>query len=189
MLAVTIPRFGSAEVLTLTELPDPVPGAQEVLISVAAAGINRSDLVATPGQLSAPEGCVGLARDEVSGTIARLVRRWPAGPSATGVRVVGRRRLRLPRRCPAAHVLPVPDTSPSSIRPALPEVTLPTVWSKVFESAGAACPGERFLVHGGSAASAPWPFNWLEPFGARVAVTASTSREAGRTANGSAPTS
>ena len=44
MLAVTIPRFGSAEVLTLAELPDPVPGVGEALIFVAAAGVNRSDL-------------------------------------------------------------------------------------------------------------------------------------------------
>ena len=75
MLAVTIPRFGSAEVLTLAELPDPVPGDGEVLISVAAAGVNRSDIGQRQGSYPPPPGAPEWPGLEVSGTVAALGRR------------------------------------------------------------------------------------------------------------------
>jgi putative PIG3 family NAD(P)H quinone oxidoreductase len=173
MLAVTIPRFGSAEVLTLTELPDPVPGVGEVLISVAAAGVNRSDIGQRLGNYPPPPGAPDWPGLEVSGTVAAL------GPSVSGWSVGDRVCALLAgggyaslALAPAAHVLPVPDNVDLVDAAGLPEAIL-TVWTNVFQLARLTA-GETFLVHGGSSGIGTMAVQLARAFGARVAVTAST---------------
>jgi putative PIG3 family NAD(P)H quinone oxidoreductase len=173
MLAVTIPRFGSAEVLTLSELPDPVPGAGEVLISVAAAGVNRSDIGQRQGNYPPPPGAPDWPGLEVSGTIAAL------GPSVSGWSVGDRVCALLAgggyaslALAPAAHLLPVPGNVDLVDAAGLPEAVL-TVWSNVFQLARLTA-GETFLVHGGSSGIGTMAVQMARAFGARVAVTAST---------------
>ena len=82
MRAITIPTFGAADVLTLAELPDPEPAPGEVLIAVAAAGVNRSDIGQRQGSYPPPAGAPDWPGLEVSGTIAGLgpgVTQWSIG--------------------------------------------------------------------------------------------------------------
>ena len=173
MLAVTIPRFGPAEVLTLTELPDPVPGAQEVLITVAAAGVNRSDIGQRQGNYPPPPGAPDWPGLEVSGTIAALgssVSGWSVGDRVCAL-LAGGGYASL-AVAPAAHVLPVPDNVDLVDAAGLPEAIL-TVWSNVFQLARLTA-GETLLVHGGSSGIGTMAVQMARAFGARVAVTAST---------------
>ncbi len=176
MLAVTIPRFGGAEVLTLAELPDPVPGEGEILISVAAAGVNRSDIGQRQGSYPPPPGAPDWPGLEVSGIIAAL------GPSVSGWSIGDRVCALLAgggyaslALAPAAHVLPVPDRVDLIDAAGLPEAIL-TVWSNVFQLANLTA-GETLLVHGGSSGIGTMAVQLARAFGARVAVTASTTEK------------
>src|SRR5204863_9936233 len=82
MRAVEIAQFGGPDVLKLVERPDPVPGPGEVLIDVAAAGVNRPDLMQRQGHYPPPKGTSDLPGLEVAGRIAALG--GPADSSAPG---------------------------------------------------------------------------------------------------------
>ena len=84
MKAVTVPSSGGPEVLRIETLPDPVPGAGEVLIDVAAAGLNNADLLQRRGLYPPPVGASPLLGLEISGRVAALgagVTRWKVGES------------------------------------------------------------------------------------------------------------
>ncbi|GAB3034453.1 NAD(P)H-quinone oxidoreductase [Parafrigoribacterium mesophilum] len=173
MLAVTIPRFGSAEVLTLAELPDPVPADGELLIEVAAAGVNRSDIGQRQGSYPPPPGAPEWPGLEVSGTVAALgrsVSSWSVGDRVCAL--LGGGGYASLAVAPAAQVLPVPDTVDLVDAAGLPEALL-TVWSNVFQLARLTA-GETLLVHGGSSGIGTMAIQLARAFGARVAVTAST---------------
>lgn len=176
MRAITIPRFGGAEVLTLAELPDPVPGAGEVLIEVAAAGVNRSDIGQRQGGYPPPAGAPDWPGLEVSGTIAALgagVRGFGVGDRVCAL-VAGGGYASL-AVAPAGQVLRVPATVDLVDAAGLPEVVA-TVWSNVFMLAGLRA-GETLLVHGGSSGIGTMAIQLARSHGCRVAVTAGTRQK------------
>ncbi len=149
MHAIEISQAGGPEVLRWTERPDPVPGQGEVLIEVAAAGVNRPDVFQRQGSYPPPAGASDLPGLEVAGRIIG------GDPAAGGFRL-GDSVCALvagggyAQYCvaPAAQCLPVPEGLSLVEAAALPE-TYFTVWSNVFDR-GALAPGETLLVHGGA---------------------------------------
>lgn len=173
MRAITIPRFGAADVLTLAELPDPAPGAGEVLISVAAAGVNRSDIGQRQGTYPPPAGAPDWPGLEVSGTIAAVgggVAGFSLGDRVCAL-VAGGGYASL-AVAPVGQVLPVPARVDLVDAAGLPEVVA-TVWSNVFMLAGLRA-GETLLVHGGSSGIGTMAIQLARARGCRVAVTAGT---------------
>ena len=159
--------------LTLAELPDPVPGARRGADCRRRGGGQPLGHRPTPGQLPAPAGAPDWPGLEVSGTIAALgasVSGWSVGDRVCAL-LAGGGYASL-AVAPAAHVLPVPDNVDLVDAAGLPEAIL-TVWSNVFQLARLTA-GETLLVHGGSSGIGTMAVQMARAFGARVAVTAST---------------
>lgn len=176
MRAITIPTFGGPEVLTLAELADPIPGPGEVLISVAAAGVNRSDILQRKGSYPPPAGAPDWPGLEVSGSIAALgagVTGWSSGDRVCAL--LGGGGYASLAVASAGHLLPVPETMDLVDAAGLPEA-IATVWSNVFMLAGLR-EGETLLVHGGSSGIGTMAIQLAHARGCRVAVTASTSEK------------
>lgn len=148
MRAIEISRPGGPEVLRLTERPEPVPSTGEVLIRVAASGVNRPDTLQRAGHYPAPPGASDLPGLEVAGTIVGGAREGEtvcallAGGGYAEYAVA-----------PEGQCLPVPVGLSPIEAAALPE-TFFTVWSNVFDRAalgrGEGGPRETLLVQGGS---------------------------------------
>lgn len=183
MRAITIPSFGDADVLHFGNQPDPIPGVGEVLIEVAAAGVNRADIGQREGNYPPPAGASALPGMEVSGVIIGLgpdvpdrEKRGSPDSWAVGDRVAAL----LPgggyaSRATAAigQLLPVPDSVDLIDAAGLPEAVA-TVWSTVFMSA-ALKEGELLLVHGGSSGIGTMAIQMAHVLGSRVAVTAGSA--------------
>lgn len=140
---------GGPDVLTVSELPDPVPGAHEVVIDVAAAGLNRADVLQRQGFYDPPPGAPAHLGLECSGRIAAMgdeVLGWQVGDEVCALLPGGGYAERV--AVDAGSVLPVPAGVPLVDAAGLPEVTC-TVWSSVMRT-GRLSAGDRFLVHGGS---------------------------------------
>jgi NADPH:quinone reductase len=144
MKAATAP---AGEPLVLTELPRPEPGPHEVLIEVAAAGLNRADLAQKSGNYPPPAGASPILGLEVSGIVAA------AGAETTRFKVGDRVAALLGGGGYATHavvdegsVLPVPAGFDLTLACCFPEALF-TVWANVFDRAGLK-PGESFLCHG-----------------------------------------
>ncbi len=174
MRAIEISRFGAPEVLQQTTRPDPVAGPGEVLIRVAASGINRPDVLQRKGLYPMPPGVSDLPGLEVAGTIA--------GGDAAALAAAG---LRLGERvcalvagggyaelcvAPIAQTLPVPAGLSDIEAASLPE-TFFTVWQNVFHIAGLKA-GEWLLVQGGSSGIGVTAIQLAKAIGAKVIVTA-----------------
>jgi putative PIG3 family NAD(P)H quinone oxidoreductase len=171
MKAITIPEFGGPEALVLSEVPDPEPGAGEVLVRVAAAGVNRADVLQRQGHYAPPPGESDVPGLEVSGTIEALgdgVEGWSVGDEVCALLSGGGYAELV--RVPAGQLLPVPTGVSLIEAAALPEVTC-TVWSNVFLTANLQ-PGETLLVHGGSSGIGTMAIQLGRAIGAVVAVTA-----------------
>lgn len=148
MACIEISEPGGPEVLKPTTRPTPAPATGEVLIQVAAAGINGPDVYQRRGLYPAPPGTTDIPGLEVSGTIAAVgdgVADWCEGDTCCALTAGGG----YAEYCtaPAAQCLPVPPGLDLTEAAALPE-TFMTVWSNVFQR-GALAPGESLLVHGG----------------------------------------
>ncbi|MFN8099448.1 MAG: NAD(P)H-quinone oxidoreductase [Dermatophilaceae bacterium] len=171
MQAITIPQPGGPEALVLAEVPDPLPGQGEVRIRVAAAGVNRADVMQRLGFYPPPPGASAYPGLEVSGTIDVLgpgVEEWSVGDEVCALLTGGGYAELV---CvPAGQVLPVPAGVALVDAAALPEVVC-TVWSNVFLTANLQ-PGEVFLVHGGSSGIGTMAVQLAREAGATVAVTA-----------------
>ncbi|WP_317229139.1 NAD(P)H-quinone oxidoreductase [Clavibacter sp. MX14-G9D] len=171
MRAITFPAPGGPDVLSLTELPDPVAGPGEVLIRVAAAGVNRADLSQREGAYPPPAGAPTHLGLEVSGTVDAVgagATRWGVGDRVCALLAGGgyAELVAVDER----HVLPVPDGLDLVEAAGLPEVVA-TVWSNVVLDARLQ-PGETLLVHGGSSGIGTMAIQLATRLGARVAVTA-----------------
>ncbi|MFT3730107.1 MAG: NAD(P)H-quinone oxidoreductase [Hyphomicrobium sp.] len=149
MKAVAINGAGGPEVLTLTDVPVPEPAAGEVLIKVAAAGVNRPDVLQRQGNYPAPKGHSDLPGLEVSGTIAAL------GQGAKHFAVGDAVMALVPGGGYAEYVavsqltcIKKPDSLSFVEAAAIPE-TFFTVWHNVIDR-GHLRAGQRFLVHGGT---------------------------------------
>jgi NADPH2:quinone reductase len=152
MKAIEISQYGAPEVLRAAERPDPVAGAGEVLIRVAASGVNRPDVLQRTGNYPVPPGTSDIPGLEVAGTI---VGGDQAAMAAAGFRVGDRVCALLAgggyaELCvaPVGQCLPVPQGLSDIEAASLPE-TFFTVWSNVFDR-GRLQPGETFLVQGGT---------------------------------------
>ncbi|GAB3269352.1 NAD(P)H-quinone oxidoreductase [Kineosporia babensis] len=174
MKAVVITEFGDPDVLRLQEVPDPTVRAGEVLIDVAAAGVNRADLLQRAGHYPPPPESPEWPGMEVSGTISAVgadVDHWTPGDRVCALLSGGGYAERVV--VPQGQVLPVPKGVDLVDAAALPEVTA-TVWSNVFMAAGLR-PNEVLLVHGGSSGIGTMAIQLAQQIGARVAVTCGSS--------------
>jgi putative PIG3 family NAD(P)H quinone oxidoreductase len=174
MKAMTIPEFGGPEVLTLAEVERPDVRAGELLVRVAAAGVNRADLLQRQGHYAPPPGQSDMPGLEVSGVVEALgegVERWSVGDEVCALLAGGGYAEYV--TVPAGQVLPVPAGVSLVDAAALPEVVC-TVWANVFLTANLQ-PGETLLVHGGSSGIGTMAIQLGREVGALVAVTAGSS--------------
>lgn len=161
---------GGPEVLRLADRPLPQPRAGEVLIRVAAAGVNGPDLMQRKGLYPAPAGASDLLGLEIAGEIVALgaqVTRWAMGDKVAALTNGGG----YAEYCAvdALHCLPVPLGIALRDAAGLPE-TFFTVWSNIFMGAGLAA-GETFLVHGGAGGIGTTAIQLGKVFGAKVIAT------------------
>ncbi|MGB2934036.1 MAG: NAD(P)H-quinone oxidoreductase [Nostocoides sp.] len=174
MLAITIPEPGAADALVVAEVPDPQPGAGEVRVRVAAAGVNRADVMQRMGRYPPPPGAPAYPGLEVSGVIDALgpqVSSWAIGDEVCALLSGGGYAQLV---CvPAGQLLPVPEGISLRDAAALPEVAC-TVWSNVFLTANLQ-PAETILIHGGSSGIGTMAIQLAVALGARVAVTAGSA--------------
>lgn len=167
---------GADTPLHLVEAQRPEPGPGEILIKVAAAGINRPDLVQRSGNYPPPPGASETLGLEVAGEVEAVgagVTRWKRHDKVTAL---------LPGGGYATYAiahegsaLPVPHGLSMIEAAALPE-TVFTVWANVFES-GALKPGETLLVHGGASGIGTTAIQMGKAYGARVIATAGDARK------------
>lgn len=176
MRAIEISEPGGPEVLQLSEQPIPMPGAGEVLIKVAYAGVNRPDALQRAGLYRPPPSASPLPGLEAAGVIAAVgpnVTEWQEGDEVCALLPGGGYAEYV--LTPAAHCLPVPTGMELREAACLPE-TFFTVWSNVFERGGLQA-GERFLVHGGSSGIGTTAIQLANAFGARVFATAGSEEK------------
>lgn len=179
MRAVTIPAPGGPDALVLAELPDPVPGPGEVLVAVAAAGVNRADLLQRAGHYPPPPGAPAWPGLEVSGVVAALgpgVHGWAVGDRVCALLEGGGYAEQVTVR--AAQVLPVPDDLDLVDAAALPEAVC-TAWSNLVD-AGRLRAGEWVLVQGGSGGVGSVAVQLATALGAHVVTTAGGPERAER---------
>jgi len=176
MIAISIAKPGAPEVLQPIEMSLPPLGPRDVLIRVAAAGVNRPDLMQREGKYPPPPGASDIPGLEVSGTIASCgpgVERWREGDAVCALVSGGG----YAEYCVAPDVqcLPIPSTVDLVSAAALPE-TFFTVWTNVFER-GRLRAGESFLVHGGASGIGTTAIQMARAFGARVFATAGSAEK------------
>src|SRR5215470_7502216 len=177
--AITITSAGGPDVLSLAEVPDPVPGTGEILIDIVAAGVNRADLLQRQGLYPPPPGAPPYPGLECSGRVAVLgpgVTGWSAGDAVCALLSGGGYAERV--SVPAGQVLPVPAGVSLTEAAALPEVAC-TVHSNVVTLAGLTA-GETLLVHGGASGIGTFAIQLGRALGARVACTAGTKAKLDR---------
>jgi NADPH2:quinone reductase len=177
MNSIVITRPGGPEVLQIQERAFPVPAANEVLIKVYAAGVNRPDVFQRKGNYPppawAPQDIPGL---EVAGIVVSCgpaVYGWKTGDKVCALVAGGGYAEYVIAH--AGHCLPVPEGMDFTQAATLPE-TVFTVWHNVFQR-GALQSGERFLVHGGSGGIGITAIQMAHLFGAKVFATAGTDEK------------
>ena len=176
MRCVEIVQPGGPEVLRLTERPDPVPGSGELLIEVAAAGVNRPDVLQRMGAYPPPPGASDLPGLEVAGRVAAVgagVTAWRPGDTVCAL--VGGGGYASRCLAPALQCLPVPAGLDLVEAAAMPE-TFFTVWTNVFER-GALRAGETALFHGGTSGIGTTAIQLAVARGARALATAGTDEK------------
>ena len=179
MKAIEITAFGAPEVLQVGERPMPVPGAGELLIRVAASGVNRPDVLQRTGNYPVPPGASDIPGLEVAGVIEQ-------GDAQEMLRYgfkVGDRVCALVAgggyaefcAAPVAQCLPVPRGLTDVEAASLPE-TFFTVWSNVFDR-GRLQAGETLLIQGGSSGIGVTAIQMAKAMGAQVVVTAGSDEK------------
>ena len=171
MKAVEISAFGPPEVLRLTDRPEPFPAAGEILIDVAAAGVNRPDVIQRLGKYPPPPGASDIPGLEVAGTVAALganVSGWAIGEPICALVAGGGYAERA--AVPQQQCLPIPKGLSAIQAAGLPE-TFFTVWTNVFQR-GKLAAGETILIHGGTSGIGTTAIQLAKAFGARVLTTA-----------------
>jgi putative PIG3 family NAD(P)H quinone oxidoreductase len=176
MNVAEISGFGGPEVLKPAKRPVPVPGVGEVLIDVAAAGVNRPDVLQRQGGYRPPPGASDIPGLEIAGRIVALgpaVTGWKVGDQACALVAGGG----YAEFClaPAPQCLPFPRGMDAVKAGAIPE-TFFTVWTNVFDR-GRLKSGETFLVHGGSSGIGTTAIQLAHAFGARVFTTAGSAEK------------
>ncbi len=175
MVAMEIAEPGPPDVLRVSRRPVPGPGPGEVLIQVAAAGVNRPDLLQRLGRYPAPPGASDIPGLEVAGTVAEAGdgTPWRAGDAVCALVTGGG----YAEYCvaPGPQCLPVPDGLSLVEAAAMPE-TFFTVWANLFDPGRPHLdPGETCLVHGGSSGIGTTAVQLVRAFGGRAFVTAGSA--------------
>ena len=173
MTAVEIAQPGGPEVLRPVTRPTPALGSRDVLIAVAAAGVNRPDLMQRQGRYAPPPGASDIPGLEVAGRVVargKDVEEWQEGDEVCALVAGGG----YAEYCaaPAPQCLPVPKGLDFVQAAALPE-TVFTVWTNVFER-GRLSAGETLLVHGGASGIGTTAIQMARARGVRVFATAGT---------------
>jgi putative PIG3 family NAD(P)H quinone oxidoreductase len=179
MRAVVITEPGEPDVLQWAEVPDPVPGPGDVLIDVAAAGLNRADLLQRQGFYPPPPGAPPYPGMECSGRIIEAgpeVTGWAPGDEVCALLAGGGYAEKV--AVPAGHVMPVPDGVGVTESAALPEAAC-TVYSNVYQ-VGHLAEGETLLVHGGASGIGTFAIQLAKATGARVITTAGSPEKLSR---------
>ena len=176
MIAIEIREPGGPEVLVPVERPTPSPAAGEILIKVAAAGVNRPDVFQRRGNYAPPPGASDIPGLEVAGTVDRIgadVTGWKIGDAVCALVSGGG----YAEYCvaPAPQCLPVPRALDFVSAAAIPE-TFFTVWTNVFDR-GRLAAGESILVHGGSSGIGTTAIQLARARGARVFATAGSAEK------------
>jgi len=173
MTAVEIAQPGGPDVLRPVTRPTPAPGPRDVLIAVAAAGVNRPDLMQRQGRYAPPPGASDIPGLEVAGRVVargKDVEEWKEGDEVCALVAGGG----YAEYCaaPAPQCLPAPKGLDFVQAAALPE-TVFTVWTNVFDR-GRLSAGETLLVHGGASGIGTTAIQMARARGARVFATAGT---------------
>jgi len=176
MTAIEISTPGGPEVLRSNSVPTPRPGPGQILVKVAAAGVNRPDLMQRAGSYPPPPGHSPLPGLEVAGEVAALgegVTRWKRGDKVCALVNGGGYAEYCIAEEPIA--LPIPPSLDMVNAGAIPE-TFFTVWNNVFER-GHLAAGEWFLVHGGTSGIGTTAIQVAKAFGAKVIATAGSKEK------------
>ncbi len=174
MRAIAITTPGGPDVLQIVDAPKPVPGAGEVLIRVAAAGVNRPDVFQRKGVYPAPPGASPLPGLEVAGTIESCgpgVAEWKTGDRVCALTPGGG----YAESCVAmaSHCLPIPAGWSDLEAASIPETAF-TVWSNVFQRARLKS-GESILIHGGTSGIGVMAIQMARALGAVPFATAGSA--------------
>ncbi|MCX7366064.1 MAG: NAD(P)H-quinone oxidoreductase [Alphaproteobacteria bacterium] len=177
MTCVEIKTPGGPEALVPTTRPVPEPGAGEILIKVAASGVNRPDIAQRAGHYPAPPGASDLPGLEAAGTVAALgagVTDWKVGEAVCALTPGGS----YAEYCtvPAPQCLPPPKGFDMLHAAALPENYF-TVWHNLFER-GQLKAGESVLIHGGASGIGTTAIQLAKAFGVTVFTTVRTAEKA-----------
>ncbi len=176
MRAVEISKPGGPEVLKIGERALPQPKPHEILVKVAAAGVNRPDVLQRMGLYAVPPDASDLPGLEIAGTVAAIganVKQWKAGDQVCALVHGGG----YAEYCvvPEVQALPVPKGLSLTEAASLPE-TFFTVYSNVFDRGGLKA-GESLLVQGGSSGIGVTAIQMAAALGARVFTTAGTDEK------------
>jgi len=166
MTSIAIREPGGPDMLAPQQQPVPAPGEGEILVRVAAAGVNRPDVMQRQGHYPPPKGATEIPGLEIAGEVAQVgpgVTRWNTGDKVMALVVGGG----YAEYCLAfaSHALPVPASLSMIEAAAIPE-TFFTVWHNVF-GRGKLAAGETLLVHGGSSGIGTTAIQLGKAFGAR----------------------
>ncbi|HEY0566628.1 MAG TPA: NAD(P)H-quinone oxidoreductase [Xanthobacteraceae bacterium] len=176
MTVIAIRSPGGPEVLVAEQRPVPTPGEGEILVKVAAAGVNRPDVMQRKGLYPPPAGATDIPGLEIAGEVVAVgpgARRWKQGDQVMALVVGGG----YAEYCLAYadHALAVPAGISMVEAAAIPE-TYFTVWHNVFQR-GALKSGETLLVHGGSSGIGTAAIQLARAIGARVFATAGSAEK------------
>lgn len=175
MTAIGISAPGGPEMLKPETRPVPRPGPGELLVKVAAAGVNRPDVIQRQGSYPPPKGASDIPGLEVAGTVVMVGpgAATPVGAKVTALVTGGG----YAEYCLVEDALALPIPSGLSLveAAALPETAF-TVWSNVFDRAGLK-PGERFLVHGGTSGIGTMAIQLAKAFHAEVFTTVGSAEK------------
>ena len=176
MTVIAIRSPGGPDVLVPEQRPTPAPAAGEILVKVAAAGVNRPDVMQRMGLYPPPPGATDIPGLEIAGEVVARgagANRWKDGDKVMALVVGGG----YAEYCLAheSHTLPIPPSVSAVEAAAVPE-TFFTVWYNAFER-GRLSAGETLLVHGGSSGIGTTAIQLAKSFGARVIITAGSAEK------------
>ncbi len=175
MTAIGIKGAGGPDMLAPEERPVPTPGNGQILVKVAAAGVNRPDVMQRMGLYPPPPGAPDIPGLEIAGEVVALgtnVKRWNLGDRVMALVVGGG----YAEYCIAHESHALPASGLSMIEAAAIPETFFTVWHNTFERGGLKR-GETLLIHGGSSGIGTAAIQLAKAFGARVITTAGSQEK------------
>ena len=169
MRCATSPRPGE---IAIEERPVPSPGKGELLVKVAAAGVNRPDVLQVKGAYPPPEGASDILGLELAGTVVSAGEDCETAVGARVCGLVAGGAYAEYAILPEGTALPIPETLTFAEAAAMPE-TLFTVWTNLFER-GFAAEGDIALVHGGTSGIGTMAIRLCKLYGVTIIVTCGT---------------